>query len=848
MSPDRDDAGPTEATPSSALSHEHGRFLPGAVLANRYRIVALAGRGGMGEVYRADDLKIGQAVALKFLPADLERDPDRLQRLLGEVRIARQVSHPNVCRVYDVGEFEGHHFITMEYVDGEDLAALLRRIGRLPQEKALDLARQIAAGLAAAHVQGIVHRDLKPANIMLDGRGRARITDFGLAAVAETLRGKDAQWGTPAYMAPEQLAGKEVTPRTDVYALGLVLYELFTGKRASEGPAKLGSGAHAEEVPARPSSFVPGLDPAVDAAILKCLERDPARRPSSAVELLAALPGGDPLAAALRAGETPSPEMVAAAVEEELPSPAKAWGFFGLALLAAATAIYFMAGLSGLNQVPMTRSPDALRESAREIVGRLGDDVPPHSSEWWVNLDDGFALWSLNRRPAPSVADARPAALRFNYRQSPRSMVPNSGGPVTHRDPPLFWSGDAYVSMDPQGRLLEYSRIDRQLAPPDSGRAGPIDWNALLALTSFDVRGLRAVEPLWTPEVPCDTRAAWISSDGKQQVRLEAAAWKGKPVWLRTIAPWNQAERDAPVPLRGDTGLAFFVGFVLAISVILGVLARHNLRLGRGDTRGAVRVGVAAFLCFALGFSLYQRWAVDPVHVWRWMLRQPYFQGLVAWLAYLGVEPFLRRRWPHRLIAWTRLLEGRFIDPRVGREVLYGFLAGAGVVLSGCIPAVLERRRDVELLLSTLPLGRAADFWGTISLSLGEPLLFGFGTFAMLLLLRIIFRRDAAAWVGLGVFYLLVSLPSGTITVAQWTGIVVGAVILVFAARAGVVAAVLAKLTLNWLSCAPLTLDLSRWYAWRTAVIAALLLLLALWGFRAMMGRRKILSAAILEG
>src|SRR5437870_4258627 len=177
MSPEPDDTTPTQAMPPAG-SRGHERFLPGTVLGKRYRIVALAGRGGMGEVYRADDLKIGQPVALKFLSADLERDPERLERLLGEVRIARRVSHPNVCRVYDVVEFEGHHFITMEYVDGEDLAALLRRIGRLPQEKALDLARQIGSGLAAAHLQGIVHRDLKPANIMLDGRGQARVADF----------------------------------------------------------------------------------------------------------------------------------------------------------------------------------------------------------------------------------------------------------------------------------------------------------------------------------------------------------------------------------------------------------------------------------------------------------------------------------------------------------------------------------------------------------------------------------------------------------------------------------------------------------------------------------------------
>src|ERR1051325_11625328 len=147
---------------------DEARFVPGAVLAERYRIVGPLGRGGMGEVYRADDLKLGQAVALKLLPESVDRDPARLTQLHTEVRMARQVSHPNVCRVYDVGEFEGHTFLSMEYVDGEDLASLLRRIGRFQEERAIELARQICAGLAAAHDRGVVHRDLKPANIILD--------------------------------------------------------------------------------------------------------------------------------------------------------------------------------------------------------------------------------------------------------------------------------------------------------------------------------------------------------------------------------------------------------------------------------------------------------------------------------------------------------------------------------------------------------------------------------------------------------------------------------------------------------------------------------------------------------
>ena len=180
-------------------------------MASRYRIIALLGKGGMGEVYRADDLTLGQAVALKFLPDDAARDEALLERFRNEVRMARRVSHPNVCRVYDVGEVDGQTFFTMEYVDGEDLASLLRRIGRLPPDKALEIARQLCAGLAAAHTKGVLHRDLKPANIMLDGRGQVVITDFGLAGVADNIRGPEVRSGTPAYMAPEQLAGKEVT-------------------------------------------------------------------------------------------------------------------------------------------------------------------------------------------------------------------------------------------------------------------------------------------------------------------------------------------------------------------------------------------------------------------------------------------------------------------------------------------------------------------------------------------------------------------------------------------------------------------------------------------------------------
>src|SRR6266436_7839771 len=195
--------------------HTHATFTAGDVVAERYRIVGLLGRGGMGEVYRAEDLTLEQPVALKFLPAALSQDAAALARFHAEVRTARQVSHPNVCRMFDISDADGTLFLTMEYVDGEDLASVVRRIGRLSPDKATEIARQVCAGLAAAHERGVIHRDLKPANVMLDGAGKIRVMDFGLAGLAASIKGADVRAGTPAYMAPEQLAGREVSTKSD---------------------------------------------------------------------------------------------------------------------------------------------------------------------------------------------------------------------------------------------------------------------------------------------------------------------------------------------------------------------------------------------------------------------------------------------------------------------------------------------------------------------------------------------------------------------------------------------------------------------------------------------------------
>src|SRR5262245_35045849 len=435
---------------SPSTPFDEGRFLPGAVVAGRYRIYGLLGRGGMGEVYRADDLRLGQRVALKFLPPDVETDGARRTRFLNEVKIARQISHANVCRVYDVGDVDGRQFLSMEYVDGEDLAALLRRIGHLPKEKAVQIARQLCAGLAAAHEQGVLHRDLKPANVMIDGRGRAKITDFGLAVLGEAQDGEERGAGTPAYMAPEQHNGGAATVRSDLYSLGLVLYELFTGHRpfTASSPQELAR-LQRESTPTNPSTHIEGFDPAVERVILRCLRGDPRERPATALTVAAALPGGDPLAAALAAGETPSPEMIAAAGAEGALSPAKAWTFFGATVVPVA-AVFGLASLTmdqGL--APFPKSPDALEDRARDLIRSFGyTEEPVDSASWWERQRD-YMAYRAAREPStqwwPSLSRTDPHPFRFWYRESPRFLVPENptseSTTIRPNDPPMEVSG-----------------------------------------------------------------------------------------------------------------------------------------------------------------------------------------------------------------------------------------------------------------------------------------------------------------------------------------------------------------------------------------------------------------------
>src|SRR5213080_1196728 len=556
-----------------------GRFTPGQILAERYRVVALAGRGGMGEVYRAEDLTLSQVVALKFLPEALTQDAAALARFHAEVRTARQVSHPIVCRVFDIGDADGTLFLTMEYVDGEDLASVVRRIGRLSQDKATEITRQICAGLAAAHERGVIHRDLKPANVMLDGAGKIRITDFGLAGLAATIKGAEVRAGTPAYMAPEQLAGRDVSARSDIYSLGLILYEILTGKRAFEASTlpelmkQRESGAITN-----PSTLVRDLDPLIERVIIRCLELQPEKRPSTALQVAAALPGGDPLAAALAAGETPSPQMVAASGETEGMRPHLAAFLLALTLVGL-IALLFVADRDKLhNRTPLDNPPEVLAARAREIIQQLGYTDPPIDEAYSFQVQRDYLNYlqdqnKTQNRWAP-LQDGRPPSLAFWYRQSPREMRPErfysstGAGEVTRTDPGMNLPGMVSVILDMRGRLLHLEVVPPQKDSPIQSIPST-NWPALFALAGVDVSAYHSAEPEWMPLAWSDSRAAWLGTvAGHADIseRIEAAAYRGRPIYFDVIYPWSKPERSLPYTPKSHEKIANIIGVTLFLA------------------------------------------------------------------------------------------------------------------------------------------------------------------------------------------------------------------------------------------------------------------------------------------
>jgi len=264
----------------------------GTLFAGRYEVIEALGIGGMGEVYRVEDIKVGQEVALKLIKPEIASNRKTIERFRQELKTARMISHRNVCRMFDLGEDKRTYFITMEYVAGEDLKSFLRRSKQLALGTSITITKQICEGLAEAHRLGVVHRDLKPGNIMIDKDGNARIMDFGIARSLEAkgTTGEGVTVGTPEYMSPEQVEGKEVDRRSDIYSLGIILYEMVTGQRPFVGETAFDIALKQKSgIPRSPNKINPQIPEELNVLILKCLEKDKENRPSQAEALLADL-------------------------------------------------------------------------------------------------------------------------------------------------------------------------------------------------------------------------------------------------------------------------------------------------------------------------------------------------------------------------------------------------------------------------------------------------------------------------------------------------------------------------------------------------------------------------------
>jgi serine/threonine-protein kinase len=593
----------------------------------------------------------------------------------------------------------------MEFIDGEDLASLLRRIGRLPAEKAVQTARQLCAGLAAAHDLGVLHRDLKPSNVMIDGRGRARVTDFGLAGFEAKIATEEIRSGTPAYMAPEQLEGREVSVRSDIYSLGLLLYEIFTGRPAFE------SRNIAEAIsdrksgpPSTPASHVAGIDDAVERAILRCLEPNPADRPPSVLAVAAALPGGDPLAAALAAGETPSPEVVAATPTEGSLSPVRT-----LLLLAAALTLWIggqWAASRFIDAHNFTRSPVSLADRAHDLLNDIGYLEEPLDREWGYLTDE--PLVARLRKSSPefvaAVRSGRIPITQFWYREGPSLLNPLPDLSVSPTNPSPETPGSRSIKMSPDGRL-----VGLRVFPPVDMRLGnsaaPVDWSPLFAAAELDPARFEPAPPVLTPPDYADSICAWTGTADHPEgspLYVQAAAWSGHPVFFAVLPDTFDTNGSRAEPEKSRWNLFFVLLGVLFTSIIIlgSWMARRNILNGRGDRRGAVRVAVFVIVG-ALGAALVLASHVpapEEFGIVFTALAQSLLFAVIAWVLYVGGEPTLRRNSPRSIISWARVLSGRFRDPLVGRDLLIGALGGGVMIMTSFFSMLHEAKDSVPFV------------------------------------------------------------------------------------------------------------------------------------------------------
>jgi hypothetical protein len=624
-------------------------------LSQRYDILAEVGRGGMGIVYRARDRETGDTVALKVLKPEIAMQPALIERFKSELLLARKITHKNVCRVYDLGRFGDVAAISMEYVEGQSLRAILEAPGGVSVRRGVAWTRQICQALAEAHTQGVVHRDLKPENILIAKDGSVKVMDFGIARSIEAPATQTAGTiGTPAYMSPEQAEGKPVDARTDIYALGLIMYEMFTGRPAFHAETPVGLAykqIHDTPTPAR--SVDPYLPVFLDRAIEKCLEKNPKKRFQSAAELEAAL----------------EEQAVTELVEgEPVPAPhLSVWGKrdWVLLLIGLVGLVYFVVYRDGVFPASKMRlEVDAItaRRIAQDVAARLGQPIP----------QDAQAQAQLDLRRdvyAAAVVDWVFAEPSQRAGREPLSLSPAE---------PLVWrvtferrSGSAVV--DDKGKL---ERLSPPAWIPGNYRPATLDERRAIAK--------RVAEMVCGP-IPTDAKLA-EDTGGDQEASYKAEwRWKTAPFFpLPSLQVSLLAEKVAdiqcnPGAAQGfypDTGEArWFTGTVAGIMVLVFFLVGRCYR----SPWFWKRLPLAVFL------GLTGEWVVHAALGWPEVPQPLYLLELFAatgliLVALATAEHYLRRRAPESIASYVLAWRGRIPEPAVGLAIVRGALAGLGLV------------------------------------------------------------------------------------------------------------------------------------------------------------------------
>jgi hypothetical protein len=613
--------------------------------------------------------------------------------------------------------------------------------------------------------------------------------------------------------------------------------------------------------------IVPDLDPAVERTILACLEKDPKRRPPSALAVAAMLSGRDPLEAAIAAGDTPSPELVAAAGEAEGLRPRTAWACLAVVVAAVLAVPPLQQPTHLLARVPVEKSPEALEDRARELLSRLGHAGSAADSAVGFWIDGDYFRDVQQKDTSPSRWDGlrpgEPPVVALWYRQSPRPLFAQSAsGQVSWGDPPQAVSGMAAVRQDLTGRLLALAVVPPQVEPEKDAAPHPEpDWAPLLEAARLDPVALRRVEPRWTPPFHTDARAAWEGRwPGRPDIpiRVEAAAHRGRPVFMEIVSPWTRAERMEPFRPTVGQKVAFgiLIGILLALIATGAVLSRRNLRLGRGDRRGAFRLALAVAGAGMAG------WTLGAHHVAHLFLEitllargagMSVLLAAILWLFYLALEPYVRRLRPWTLVSWTRLLGGGVRDAVVGRDVLLGMVWGAAmsvaILLGQRAPAWLGHAAPVpDWGFADALLGGGPLLGLLLGLAVNGTLL-GLGALLLFLVLRPVARRD---WAAAGLIVVLLGAnQAGQAGESLWLTLPLSLLIfgtyMVLLLRFGVLAAIVGPFTVNLLAAMPHSTEVGRFTGSATAVVVPLMLVIAVLAFRSSLGGRPALPGALAD-